>query len=385
MAQLKSSGRVLQGIRKLKKQLSALEKLLEEEPRSQASHDVVRTQLPADEVRKCRFYQFKKSTVEFFYERIGKTEIRVEDTPHYALASALNSGNRRDLASAEEFYRLYLEASWPQRKHGSIPNRIDSFKAHFDHVRGGTEDPSIVTTSFVAGGDRFVVDGNHRAAFAAALGRPVNAKQMAAKTAFARYSKVNTFYGTAARNMPYQSILIDSQIVVPGRRNDAVQRMRLIPEKVIKGRSVLDIASNFGMSSILSKQFGAQSVFGLELTPRLVDLATRFAMIQGAYPSVQFQVFNVDRDSLPQDRKFDTAFMFSLYDHLKNPTRLISLAKNNVAKWVVFEAHPGGTRESYRDFFDCGIFSSVQEIGRLDTSVRKSDGRRPLWLCEKSG
>jgi SAM-dependent methyltransferase len=182
---------------------------------------------------------------------------------------------------------------------------------------------------------------------------------------------------------PYQSIFLSRQIVVPGRRNDALERLQFLPPDFFRGRTVLDVASNFGMSALLARSLGAESCLGLELSPEMVDFGSRFAMFDGAYPHVRYEPFNIDTDSLPADARFDIAFMFSIHDHLEAPQRLVDIARDHVVGHVVFEGHPGAQRADYERFFDSGLFRSVTQIGTLPESVFKPERNRVLWLCEK--
>jgi hypothetical protein len=115
----------------------------------------------------------------------------------------------------------------------------------------------------------------------------------------------------------------------------------------------------------------------------MVDLATRFAMFAGVFPSVEFVQFNVDEERISPEKGWDTAFMFSIHDHLSGPERLIQIADRNIRQFVVFEGHPGSHKERYSRFFDSGIFARVRELGSLPESRFNPNRRRPLWICEK--
>lgn len=115
---------------------------------------------------------------------------------------------------------------------------------------------------------------------------------------FHMFSPVKTFYGSGNKFLPYQSIYYNQKAVVPGRRNDALDRLKMIPPEILSGANILDVASNYDMSSILAYKLGATQVRGLEISAQIVDLATRMAMIEGVYPNVSFDVFDVDQDKL---------------------------------------------------------------------------------------
>lgn len=340
-------------------------------------------ELPPDSVSELRFYQFKANTAAFLFDRTGRTDIRIRDTPHFALAAAVVSGDADQIQAAETFYRDYLVASWGIGKASEFDQRLSDFRSHLAATRAGKRMPLPVLTGLIDSDSRFVVDGNHRAAFAAVLGNPLKVEIWDPQAAFMTFSKVKEFYGTDHRDMPYQSVFLGGKEIIAGRRNDAIERLSIIPSHVIAGKTVLDVASNVGMSSLIARSMGAQACLGLEVSPSMVNLAMRFAMFDSAYPAVKFRQFDVDVDSLGADVTFDTAFMFSIHHHLKNPGKLIEIADKNVKRYVVFEGHPNTARSDYVSFFDSGLFRSVEQVGSLPELIFNTDRNRLLWLCEK--
>jgi hypothetical protein len=340
--------------------------------------------LTPDSLRKLNFYQFKARTARFFFELLGRCSVQIVDTPHYSLATALHSGDAEEIARAAAFYRAYLSASWNlDETDNSITQRLGRFQESFLQFKrtGFKVNPTII--SLPTDSDYYVVDGNHRISFAAALDQAQKVDILRPDEAFLKFNRVKEFYGTGNKNMPYQSLYLNGQEVIAGRRRDLVDRLSMIPPEVILGKSVLDLASNVGMSSILARSFGANFCLGLEYSAAMVDIASRFAMISGEHPAVLFRQYNIDTDALPGDQKFDTAFMFSIHDHLKNPSRLTDIVANNVRSYVVFEGHPGDKAKKYAEFFKSDLFESVSEIGRLHTSRSRQDESRLLWLCKK--
>ncbi|OPY84523.1 MAG: hypothetical protein A4E72_02197 [Syntrophus sp. PtaU1.Bin208] len=342
--------------------------------------------LPSEGYSRLRFYQFKKDTVEFFFKHVGRPDIRVPDTPHYRLAQALAGGVSSEIEAGVAFYKAYLDAASRTTDSAPLEPSVEEFQKELKNIsERPLKSPPVVVTQILPDGELFVVDGNSRIAAALALGREIPIELWPFDLAFMKFSPFKEFYGTRHNNRPYQSIYFQQQIAVPGRRQDTAERLSLIPGEVLSGAQVLDVASNFGMSSILARSFGAVSVLGLEISGSMVDLASRFSMLEGVYPDVQFRRFNIDRDFLGDEERFDTAFMFSIFAHLSNPAHLTRIAERNIRKYVVFEAHPGGTYEAYKSFFDSGLFSSVVELGRLSRSVLKLEERtRILWLCTKA-
>lgn len=238
-------------------------------------------------------------------------------------------------------------------------------------------------TRLVNGGPLYVVDGNHRVAIAAALGIEFTAELWPIDLAFLKFNRMPEFYGNGNLDLPYQGLYIGKNECIAGRRNDLIERLTLIPSGVIVDQEVLDVASNVGVSSLLAHSMGAKNCLGIELSQQMVDVATRFAMFSGSYPMVSYRTINLDKQALLPQQTFDTAFMFSIHDHLDDPSVLLRLADKHVRKFVVFEGHPGGVADNYINFLQSSMFAKVSELGRLNTSRFKADRSRVLWLCEK--
>jgi hypothetical protein len=334
-----------------------------------------------DEMLSLAFFQFKSESARFFYQAYGRTDIRVTDTPHFVFAQALSTG--AGIRSAEAFYRDYIRASWGGVEELLIDRRVDAFKSHFNAVASGSHMPRPVVTRMLPDMPHFILDGNHRIAMHAVLGRSLRAELMTPALAIRIFSKAPEFYGVGKGGMPYQSVFLRGAEVVRGRRNDAIDRMDLIPKAVIQGQRVLDIACNIGMSSKLAYERGAIGCTGLELSKGMVNMATKFAMFDGVYPHASFTKFNIDEDSLPAHQTFETAFAFSIHDHLKRPDRLADLVRQHVTKFVVFEGHPGHSADHYSTFFESGLFSKTTLLGALKTSATNPSRSRNLWLCER--
>ncbi|MCW0000997.1 hypothetical protein OE766_22445 [Pararhizobium sp. YC-54] len=117
----------------------------------------------------------------------------VEDTPHYQLALALakNTG----LAEAEEYYAAYLAASWGAARANEIHSRIDAFKQHFHAFQAGARAQRAILTYLHPDFAAFVVDGNHRFAFAAALGKQTRVEVLPADLTVFRRANLTPLAG----------------------------------------------------------------------------------------------------------------------------------------------------------------------------------------------
>jgi hypothetical protein len=153
--------------------------------------EVTHLTLEPQNIEKLRFYQFKATTAGFFYDRLKKTDIRVADTPHYQLAVALAENNPQKISEAEQYYRDYIACSWQTNDDAKISKRIDEFREHFQLFRDRKIfQPAPVLTQLGQSGDLFVVDGNHRTSFSAALQRPLKCEKWPLDLAFLHFFTV---------------------------------------------------------------------------------------------------------------------------------------------------------------------------------------------------
>jgi len=332
-----------------------------------------------------QLYPLNKNTSEYYFDHYHITKVCIKHSPYYVFAKAIiDDCDDDEYGAAESFFRGYLRAVTPQLTDGAVDEHVKSFQQmlHSAQENEGSNTAAILTR-LTSNGEFFIVDGIEQVSIAAALGLKSSFVLWPIDLAFMRYSPVAEFYGTSHNDRPYQSIYYKQKIIIPGRREDTIERLKLIPSDILTGARIVDVASNFGMSSILAYSLGAKSVLGLEISSDMVDIASRFAMHEGAFPNVQFRQFNIDHDNLSPNSKFDIGFMFSIWSHLAQPEKLIHIAKHHVEKYVVFEAHPGGQYGDYKQFFESGLFTSVDEIGCLSRSVFIPEKNRTLWLCKR--
>lgn len=333
-----------------------------------------------------RFIQFNPATADYFTRKLKKTEIQIRDTPHYELARALAS-DQASLPQAEREYAEYLCTSWGlPEPNAKVAEKIASFKSLVQTIaQARAINRPVCLTKLGSETTYYALDGNHRLSVALALGLGVPVEEFDTGLAFQKFFATGAFYGAGHKGRPYQSILRDGKVLIKGRRIDLVERLHMIPRACIEGATVLDIGSNYGMSAIYAKKMGAARCLGLEYLAMPVNIATRFAMIEGLYPDVSFRKFDINSERLGEDEVFDTVFLFSVYKHIDNKVAIRRLLERNVGKYVIFEGHPSTDRHDYEELFEGGLFSGIEEIGRLPASESKPQRNRILWLCTRSG
>jgi 2-polyprenyl-3-methyl-5-hydroxy-6-metoxy-1,4-benzoquinol methylase len=346
--------------------------------------------IPPEGVGDLLLFQYNAGNARFFLQTIGRVPIRLSQSPHCLLAKETVASATLADGPGQAAYRAFLEASWsalPRSPQSSVHEKVQSFWSHTKAVQEGKAalDPIIVVR--MPGSDGlYIVDGNHRASIALALGRSIKAYLVPLRLVFFRYLASPEYYGVGHKGIPYQTIYHCREPIILGRRTDIFERLDLVPREVIAGASVLDVGSNLGMNALAAAWYGASTVLGLERSVQLTNAATRFSVLNNLYPSVTFRQFDVDGDTLEPQAQFDICFLFSIFRHVRDSGRLADIVANHVRKWVIFEGHPDTSYRHYQSFFEGGLFADVAQIGKLKHSAADPLTRpRPLWLCARAG
>lgn len=338
--------------------------------------------LPPEEIEKVRFYQIKSETVAFFRD-IGINGVpTVGETPHYKFARALLTNGRQTAPSEEELYRNYLQASWVGRN-WDIEEKIKKFKDHLHIFLFSQSKNGPLLTTFLGENDLYAPDGNHRLAFSLAANRKLDVKVAPFHKALKILNPTNEHYGRGNYGKPCQSLYFKERMIVTGRRVDLIERINLIPAEAIEDRSVLDIASNFGMSSLIANSRGAKTCVGIERFQNLVDFANKMSILHERERSVSFLQYDIDHPEKPIPDIYETAFAFSVNSEFKNKSNLVSIFENYVEKYVVFETDPDRKIEDYPEIFKSGIFKNHEFLGNLSRSYNRPDKCRKLYILEK--
>lgn len=350
--------------------------------RAQTMKDIPSQTLTTAEIEKVRFYQIKPETLKFFRDLGIKGVPTVGHTPHYKFACSILKNGRQNASVEEESYRNYLQSSWIDRE-GDIEQRINDFKNHLEAFVSSTATSPPLLTTFLGEDDLYAVDGNHRLAFSLATNRDLVVKIAPFYKALKIYNPMKEYYGQGKKGKPYQSIYFNKRMIVTGRRVDLIERLNLIPNEAVKDKRILDIASNFGMSSIIANINGAKKCVGIERSDELVSFANKMSILQQRENSVQFLQYDIDNPETKIQDEYDTAFVFSIYSHLKNKGNLVKILENNVKNHVIFETHPNGSVGDYPEIFKSDLFSSYEFLGSLNYSYERPESCRKLYILTK--
>lgn len=340
-------------------------------------------EIPLAEVEKLLFGQQHLGTQRFFTERYGQYHsIPLTAFPHYQY---LTSYLGRETA-ADNPYVQYLEHSWSylyrHRPERNTPERraarVMRFAEQFLKLSASRQIKPIRVCRRPDGGI-LVVDGNHRVSIACRLGLGLKAEMLPLEKHLASISSVpDEFYGSKRLNKPYQSIYYRGRELVEGRRKDVAERMQHVAESDLRGKRVLDLGCNLGMSSYLAAERGAVEVVGIEGSGNIASAAIRLnSVFAGPCMFIQHDL-GLDM----KIGKFDTIFCFSVIHHVKNKEALIRTIDQALGGVLYFEGHARTSLADYSYFLNDRRFSKIELLGYTSDGIHKSSKSRPFWRCE---
>jgi hypothetical protein len=284
----------------------------------------------------------------------------MNDSPHYQFVS----GN-------VEPYKEYLENSWNFYgiSKSGIPDKISKFQQLINSMVVDKVDVPPVKLVERFDGKNIVYDGNHRISICLYHNTPIKIEKISIEDYVSQIVKVDdAFYGTKHRGIPYQSINFQGRNILKGRRNDIEERISLIKDIDLLGRSVIDFGCNLGMSLLPIFDRGATDALGVEINKKIITGAIRLNVLF-ALP-IQYHCYNL---ALPLhlDKKYHTGFVFSIDQHVKNNAVLAKNIKNNVSDVVYFETHQNSS-----------IPIEIKEIFNEIDLISKTTDNRHLYRCK---
>lgn len=102
----------------------------------------------------------------------------------------------------------------------------------------------------------------------------------------------------------------------------------LLAKPFVKGKRVLDVACGEGYGSHLLKQWGADSVVGVDISVDAIEIATQSFKTEG----VTFQVENVNLPLKLGRKKFDLIVSLETIEHVDDVEFFLNNIKNNLVK-----------------------------------------------------
>jgi hypothetical protein len=327
--------------------------------------------LKGSEVAELLFGQQHIGTQDYFKTKVGSSHtVPVSYSPHYLFACN----------DDKKAYMDYLSASWsfynPQKTTADMKARQDKFTRHIEHVKTtGHIDTPISLYERLDGG-LVVLDGNHRSAIALSLDINLAYKKVDHKTAMKSILAITGGrYGVDKDGVPYQGIVYGNKVILEGRRQDIVERFKMIRGKDLTG-SVLDLGSNIGANCFLAAERGANRVLGIEYNPQVVSAAVRLNTFFKT--PAMFKVH--DLSVIYDEEQFDTVFAFSVYDHVENKKALAETIRRCTKKVLYFECHAGTDTKRYPEIFS--MFSTPELVGYGAAGVHSKKWNRPIYRCE---
>jgi hypothetical protein len=337
-------------------------------------------ELSPAEVGELLFGQQHLGTQDFLSRQGGQSHtVPLTEFPHVQfLANWLATPH-----AADNPYLRYLEASWSYYfpRENTLEKRrarVDRFVGQLHKLTQADTIPHIQICSR-PDGKKVIVDGNHRAAIAHHLGRPLKAEVIPLTERLSQITCIpDEFYGSKRLDKPYQSIYYRGQCLLAGRRTDVAERMNQIALADLHGKSVLDLGCNIGMSCFLAAEHGASQVTGVEGSAQIATAAIRLNSILAAPCRFIQHDLNLDLEI----GKFDTVFCFSVINHVKNKDAIVRTLDKAIGKVLYFEGHAETALTDYAYFLNESRFSRIELLGHTSDGVHTSSKSRPLWRCE---
>lgn len=267
------------------------------------------------------FGQHKPTTQYLGYE------CNVLDMPHYKFVGG-------DIES----YKEYLKKSWGLKEFESKhQNKINEFKNLIKNIeKNGIITKTKITKS--VDNRNIIIDGNHRTSIGTYYGLDIPTTEIDNISYIKKLVNDTSNHRFGSKEgLPYQSIYFNKKEVVKGIREDVIERQEKIGD--LTDKTIIDFGCNFGSSSILSTEYGARKVIGLEYAPSIVQAACRINSILNK--PVEFHCVNLS-NTIVNFPKSDIGYVFSLDLHVNNEF-LIKNIKRNVSDIIFFECNTGKT------------------------------------------
>ena len=304
----------------------------------------------------------------------GNLRIMLRDIPHYTVL------RDNTIWNDDNEYTNFLENSWKlhypdNNTRDARIKRLNEYQELFNNIKqNGVTEPIKITTA--PDGQKFIIDGNHRASIAFYLNIDVPAIAVPLKEYLLKKVNIdNERYGSR-KNIPYQSIYFGSKCLLKGRRPDIFTRFCKLNMADIRGKSILDMGSNIATSSHLAWYYGAKDILAIEYSPRITLAALRIGAILNS--KITGQVHDLS-EPLSIGRHFDTMFLFSIWAHVKKSDVFVKnildhIHKNSV---IYFEGHERSSADKYELLFK--NFNNVDFIGYNADGIHSKKSTRPFW------
>lgn len=311
------------------------------------------------------FGQQHIGTIDFFGEDYHT--IHIKDFPHLEVLYG-KSGR----------YLKFLNHSWKQNlpKFNSQINRkkkLNDFKLLYKEIQNNgfyffenSKDNVRICRRF--DGKEIIIGGNHRAVIAYYLNLDLPCDRLSIEEYINKILKNEIDKFGTKKNIPYQTIIINGEEIVKGRRNDISERLDYVDSSDIVNKTLIDFGCNTGINCLLFIEKGGEFAKGIEISPRLATTAIKLNTLLGY--NCYYEIKNLSK-VINFKTKYDTGFIFSVDKHVKNNKNLAINILNSVKKTAYFETHDNS--EMPKEIKN--IFKSVNYLGKT------FKGKRKIYKC----
>jgi hypothetical protein len=257
-----------------------------------------------------RFFQFNPGNARFFTQQRTDLRIPIGETPHYRVAAAATDALGSGRSQARDDYIDYLASSWSSNAVkptiAELQQRYLRFLELVDRVERGARVAPIRLTKIPSEEGFWVLDGNHRSSIAAALGRSVPA--VTVPLAQAVHEAIRSTKGLVARSdIAVTREDITRAFTCSDSANPVRENLGHV-ERVLAGRRVLVLGSDFGLGVRDALASGATMALGLDTSRASCGWGTRLSIASGMYPRGRLEHFG-GRSLRDEERLFDSAIV----------------------------------------------------------------------------
>ena len=186
------------------------------------------------------------------------------------------------------------------------------------------------------------------------------------------------FFGTMRGDMPYQSLFLHGEEIIPGRRRDLNERLDKLDPDDLRDKAVLDLGCNIGMNCFLASERGARAATGIDL-PAFAHTATRLNAVYEA--PCRFLARDLSREVTGLGHH-DTVLAFAIIGHVGSAEGLLRTIGNVNAKTVYIESHCDIQEQGELNaLLSAGLFRSVEFRGYGLDNVARNERTRRLYRC----
>jgi 2-polyprenyl-3-methyl-5-hydroxy-6-metoxy-1,4-benzoquinol methylase len=168
----------------------------------------------------------------------------------------------------------------------------------------------------------------------------------------------------------YQAVPLPHGLRVPGE--DLTPAVDLILDDRVRGKSVLDVGTYYGLFPCEAIRRGAREAVGIEPDPSRYQVAKRISELYGG----AYEVLQGTAEELELDRTFDVVLFLNVLHHVLDPIAAIQSLARNCSDTMIIEFCLTSDPEIVRHLYGNGSRRSL---------ARRFRARLQYWTLQAAG